>query len=299
MGKYDEVLEKIAAQVVSKMETVGGQWAKSWVSDCGGLHVQAVSQKPYKGLNQIILMAEADENGYTTSEWATYKTWEEAGSQVRKGEHGVSLVRWVEKKCKDHDPEWQCQRCLGGAPIIPVTFVVFNAEQCDHTTWEKSLGVQPIQRDNERIPEIDEWVSALGVDLRHGGGSAYFRPSTDHVQMPEMGDFIGSDRYYSVLFHEITHWSGGAKRLNRITPAAFGSTEYAYEELVAELGSVFLGAEWGIEPEMRDDHVLYLKSWISKLKSDPKMLFKAASDASKAAEFLERHAEVGRDRVAA
>ena len=294
MSKYDEVLEKIAAEVIKKMETVGGSWAKSWVSSGNGLHVQATNQTPYKGLNQIILMFEADDNGFDSSEWATYKTWEAAGSQVRKGEHGVTLVRWIEKKCKDHGADVVCSVCLGGAPLIPVTFTVFNSEQCDHTTWEKHQEMPPIGDDNERIAEIDEWISALGVTLRHGGDRAYFRPATDHVQMPEITDFFSAGQYYSVLFHEITHWSGGAKRLNRVTPAKFGSEAYAYEELVAELGSVFLGAQWGVESEMRDDHVLYLKGWISALKNDPKMLFKAASDASKAAEFLERHADGGR-----
>lgn len=76
-------------------------------------------------------------------------------------------------------------------------------------------------------------------------------------------------------------------RLNRPKGNAFGTEAYAYEELIAELGSVLLMSHLGLNAEpTQDNSAAYLKSWLKKLRDDPKQLWKAASAASKGLNYL-------------
>ena len=118
---------------------------------------------------------------------------------------------------------------------------------------------------------------------------AYYRPSTDHIQMPDESRFTGARReedYYSVLWHEAGHWSGAASRLARDLTGRFGTAAYAMEELVAELTASFMCAELGISATPRADHAAYLANWLTVMKSDKKAIFTAAAKASEAARYL-------------
>jgi antirestriction protein ArdC len=67
--------------------------------------------------------------------------------------------------------------------------------------------------------------------------------------MPAFADFKNRDCYAATLLHELSHWTGHETRLACNLRNRFGSQEYAAEELVAELSSAFLCAEWGINKE--------------------------------------------------
>ena len=76
-------------------------------------------------------------------------------------------------------------------------------------------------------------------------GSAFYAIATDHVQMPPYETFREAEGYYSILLHELAHWTGNPKRLAREFGTRWGDARYAAEELVAELGAAFLCADLG------------------------------------------------------
>ena len=158
----------------------------------------------------------------------------------------------------------------------------FNADQVD--------GYRPpfhIVEEPDRIPDVEAFVSNLpGLDLRFGGGRAYYNPSNDFVQMPKLEYFFSSHGYYSTLLHECAHWSGHDDRMARDFSGRFGSEAYAFEELVAELSAAFLCGDLGISNEPREDHAEYIAGWLRVLKKDSRAIFKASSEAAKAADFL-------------
>jgi antirestriction protein ArdC len=280
--KASELHSEITAEVIRLMETAGTDWVKSW--SALGIHSQAVSLTDYKGGNQFWLSLVAARHGWHSPFWATYKTWAAAGSQVRKGETGTKLIRWVDAKCKEHGTA-KCEVC--GPFLLPVTFTVFNAAQCDHDGWEPPFRAEP--NEDERVDNCDLFLRKSGAVIFHGGDSAYYDPSQDQIVLPQFENFDSAVAYYGTAFHELIHWTGAAKRTDRHNKrgkGSFGSEEYAYEELVAELGACFLAAEFGIEPVVREDHAKYLNNWIKALKGDEKLIWTAAQDASKAITWL-------------
>jgi antirestriction protein ArdC len=144
----------------------------------------------------------------------------------------------------------------------------------------------------ERVSQADELVQSTGADIRHGGGRAYYRLSTDHIQMPDEERFkntetsTATEGYYSTLFHELTHWTGREDRCERDLNNRFGDDAYAMEELVAELGAAFLCAELEISPQPREDHAGYIQHWMKVMKADKKAIFTAAARANEALDFL-------------
>lgn len=135
-------------------------------------------------------------------------------------------------------------------------------------------------------------VSQTGADIRHSGDQAYYAPAQDYIVMPSRALFkdtstsTATENYYSTLFHELTHWTGAKHRLDRLSNDRFGSKDYAFEELVAELGAAMCCALTGVTSSPREDHARYILSWLKALKSDKRFIFSAASHAQKALDFL-------------
>jgi antirestriction protein ArdC len=177
----------------------------------------------------------------------------------------------------------------GKAPSHTFTFLkhytVFNAEQCDGLPEEFYATRQIAVRDNGPIPEADAVIRQSGARIRTGERPAY-SPTLDLIEMPPIGAFISSERYYSTCMHEIVHWTGAPGRLDRDLSGRFGSESYAMEELVAELGAAYLCAALGISAEPREDHASYLANWLRVLKSDKRAIFSACAKAQQAADFL-------------
>jgi antirestriction protein ArdC len=268
--------QKITDQILAQMQTVGAGWMNPMQGGRAGMPRNAVTGRRYSGINVMLL-------GLTGQSWATYKQWQSIGAQVRKGEEGTSVVFYKALQVKDRD--------TGDDTTIPMmrSFTVFNADQVDGYEVE---GIELSEA--ERIEGADQWVSNTGADIRHNNiGGAFYKPTADWIQVPHLESFKASEHstqvenYYSTLFHELTHWTGHLSRCKRDLGNRFGSTDYAFEELVAEMGAAFQCALLGITNEPRADHAQYLNSWIKCLKSEPKAIFKAASLAEKAVQYIE------------
>ena len=131
---------------------------------------------------------------------------------------------------------------------------------------------------------------ASGATIKHGGNTACYRPIEDNISLPEPGAFKSVSHYWSTHLHELGHWTGHSSRLNRKgVSTSFGKTRetYAFEELVAEMSSAMLCHTLGIDaPELMEGHEAYINNWIRTLKSDPKALQRAGSQAQKAMDYL-------------
>lgn len=280
---YKEVSDKIAAQIENGIAQ-GDAWRLPWRRiGLGGRAVNAVSGHVYRGVNTVMLWAAADEAGYSNSRWATFKQWTAKGARVRKGEKGSMIVFFktldVHDRSKPEDPA-----ATVSIPFLRSTYV-FNVAQVEGFE-DKAASLT--DRTNP-VEAADAFVAKSGAVIRHGSDQAYYRPSTDEVVMPNRAQFIGdadmaTQRYYSTLLHELTHWTGHKTRLDRLND--YVGEGRAFEELIAELGAAFLCADLGVSNEPRDDHGQYLAGWLKVIKSDPRAFFKAASAAEKACDFL-------------
>lgn len=162
-------------------------------------------------------------------------------------------------------------------------FTVFNVAQCEGL--RPGLAPDPIPLPERQIvPVAEEVIAASGIDFRVGGNRAFYVPAQDYVQVPPQPAFFEQINYYRTCLHELTHATGHASRLARNLTTGFGTKDYAREELIAEMGSAFLCAALGIVPTVR--HADYLANWLDVLREDNRAVFRAASAASKAADWL-------------
>ena len=283
---YREVTDTILAQLEKGVRP----WQRPWET---GVEAEKPAPtlplrhngEPYRGTNVVLLWSAASERGYDKPTWMTYRQAQELGGNVLKGEKGVLVTfakTWTKKEV---DPETGIEE----EKEVPVMkgYTVFNVAQID------GLPQRYYERKSEemsaaaRIEGAEAWLQATGVELRHGGDKAYYSPAGDYVQLPSFAAFREPLGYYATAMHEITHWTRHPDRLDRnFGQKRFGDNGYAMEELTAELGSAFVGAETGIAPEVREDHAAYIGAWMAVMKDDKKAFFTAASHAAKAAEFL-------------
>lgn len=287
---YQRVTDRIVAAIEAGLAEgkAGMPWhRKSHGGTATGLPMNAASKTSYRGVNVPVLWATADAAGYGTGLWATYKQWGEMGGQVRKGEQGTPVVYWkITKPSERGNTDGEDEAGGGKRGSFFVRYYnVFNLAQVDGATLPPDTA--PELPECERIAHAEAFVAALpGLDLRHGGGMAFYMPSQDRVQMPPFADFKNAEGSYSVLYHELTHWVGGKSRLDRDLTGRFGSASYAAEELVAELGAAFLCASQALSSEPRPDHAKYVQSWLHALKNDKRAIFTAAAKAQQAADWL-------------
>ena len=195
-----------------------------------------------KAINIVSLWVSAEVQGYSAPVWATYRQWSELGAQVRMGETSSLVIFYKEF---DTEPRPDDADDDGKRRVARASYV-FNASQVEGFT---SPGAAEPLGPVDRIAAADHFISATGAKIEHSGDRAFYRPSTDHIQMPGEDLFCGTDTmtrdeaYYAVLVHELTQWSGANHRLDRDMGKRFGDHAYAAEELVAEIGPAFLCSE--------------------------------------------------------
>lgn len=243
----------------------------------------AVTGRRYSGINVLILWAAVIEGRYASQRWLTFKQAQAAGGNVRKGERGTTVCyadRFTPKdeaeRARDEDREARQLAFLK-------RFTVFNVEQCEGLP-ERLTELPELLAEAEMLPQVRSLIDASGADFRVGGGEAYYSPGRDYVAVPPQAAFGEPINWYRTVLHELGHWTGHRSRLDRNQRGGFGSADYAREELVAEMASAFACASLAIRPTVR--HADYVGSWLAVLREDEKAIFRAASAASKAADYL-------------
>ena len=296
---YDEV----TARIVSELEAGRFPWVQPWGRTGGtgpGLPRNALTARTYSGVNILILWGAVIEHGYPSQGWLTFKQALEAGGAVRKGERGTTVV-YADRFTPEAESEAEKASLRGNddqpnrAIWFLKRFTVFNVAQCEGLRPGLAADPTPLP-EREIVPVAEEVIAASGVDFRIGGDRAFYAPEPDVVQVPPQPAFFDQVNYYRTCLHELTHATGHPKRLGRDLRNAFGSKDYAREELVAEMGSAFLCAALGIVPTVR--HADYIGSWLEVLREDNRAIFRAASAATKAADWLlARHREAPDGRI--
>ena len=276
---YDEITERI----IDSLESGVIPWARPWDAVKYGEHRNGLTNRPYRGLNIMLLNMVAMMKGFVDPRWLTFRNAEKLGGHVKKGEKGVGILFWKFLSVKESDDDGTVADSDEDRKVVPFArmYTVFNAEQCE--------GIE--------LPPLETAVACEGQDnpnaerimtiakVYHGGGKAYYSPSRDCIFLPAREAFENLHFYFTTGYHETLHWSGHPNRLNRKFGSRFGDRDYAFEELVAEIGAAFLGAATAIPfEEMR--HPEYINSWLQILKNDTKAIFTAAAKAQTAADFI-------------
>jgi antirestriction protein ArdC len=284
----EDVYSRVTAKIIAALEQGARPWVTPWSAGSTGGRItrpQRHNGQPYRGINVLILWADSVETGFLSPFWMTYKQAVEMKAQVRKGEHGSTVV-YADRFTKT-GTDATGQEVEEEIPFLK-SYTVFNAEQVEGLP--ERFHVQPADPLplSERLAGVEAFAAATKAQLGHGGNRSYYAPGLDRIQLPPFASFRDAESYYATLLHELTHWTGHESRLNRdFGRQAFGDAGYAREELVAELGAAFLCADLGIASEPREDHAAYLAHWLKVLKDDKRAIFQAAAHAQKASDFLQ------------
>lgn len=269
------IYEEVTQSIIDQLEKGAIPWVKPWRADSSA-DKNVISQKPYQGINRLILGMTAMVKGYTVPAWASYKQWESLGAYVKKGEKGTRIVFY--------SPVSKENKQTGETESYSVlkSYVVFNASQVEGLTITT---VEPEEKPFTANQLAEDRIVKTGAIIGHGSDAAFYMPSQDRIQLPHKTAFDAECHYYATAFHELVHWSGAKHRLDRdLEKGRFGNPAYAFEELVAEMGAAFLCQDYGIAGELR--HAGYIQSWLKALKDDSKAVFKAAAYAQKAADYI-------------
>ena len=277
-----DVYTRITAEIVAAIEAGAGEFKMPWHHNGTSTARPAniASGKGYRGVNVLALWVAAEIARYDNGLWGTYRQWQALEAQVRKGEHGTTVVLW-----KETTPAGDDDRADEDGParrIFARAFTVFNVAQID--------GYQPeavaLLPETERLAHAEAFIGNLGINTVFGSPNAYYRPATDTVHMPDFGYFHEAAGFYGSWIHECGHGSGAKHRLDRDLSGRFGSAAYAIEEISVELLSGMILADLGIAHHPRPDHAAYVASWLAVLKDDPRAIFTAAGKAQQAADWM-------------
>jgi antirestriction protein ArdC len=280
-----DLYRQVTDTIIRQLEAGVIPWQRPWKGPAGTqleLPFNTASKKSYKGINILLLWCTSLQQEFSSAEWATFRQWQGKGEKIRKGEKG-SLIVFYDTFEKEQDGE------VKKIPFLKSS-VVFN--RCQLQGYEAPVTVPEHEGQLwEKIDPVEDFVQCTGADIFESHKAAYCRV-TDRIYMPPAETFIttaactATEGYYSTLLHELTHWSGNPKRLDRVKGKRFGDHAYAFEELVAELGAAFLCAKFNITTLDKGDHAAYIDGWLKVLKSEKQFLLTAASEASKAADYL-------------
>ena len=276
------VYDIITARIVAELEREVVPWRRPWSAK---LPVNLISQKAYRGLNVLTLGSQ----GYPSRFWLTFNQATKLGGRIRRGEHASPVIYWnigEEREYTTREGETRVSK-----PFLLRYSNVFNLAQTEGIDLPESA-LQEV-RTNNPIEECERIVSGMpNRPALEQSDKAWYAPGRDVVGMPSIGLFRSSEEYYSTLFHELTHSTGHKSRVGREgfeSVQSFGSESYSREELVAEVGAAMLCGVTGIENRTIENSAAYLRTWIDRLKSDARLIVRAASAAQRAADYILGH----------
>lgn len=321
-SKVDAALQRFAEMLIKRMEEMQKDWHKGWIGGGSMFGLpQNISGRTYEGSNAFLLFLHTAENGYKAPVYMTYGQLYKEGAHVLKGEKAVPVFKCgFSIKDKDgkkvteeefdnmtDDEKKECKR----RPFLKI-YPEFNIDQTNMSEVNKEkydavvsqfrktdvptiTDGMYVNKAIDRMMEKQEWVCKIQYDKEEKG--AYYSPAKDIVVLPTKAQFrIHPDdteecfkdgqEYYGTALHEMAHSTGHPSRLDRLKPAAFGSPEYAKEELVAELTSAMVGNTLGFDRRISDNNVAYLQNWTSALRKEPKFIVTVMADVNKASRII-------------
>ena len=298
--------KQLVDQVLANLEKGNLFWTQGWVA--AGAPESAVTGKKYRGINNLYLSLVAMAENYGDNRWATFRQMEEKGWTFKKDEEGHTLgkgksvsVEYYEMRDKETKRRFD-RSVLDGMTFdeqreymdknvywLRKFYRVFNCSLMDGVPAKEMPTIDVNDRIEKAEAILDYW-NANESKIVYGGSQAFYRPSTDEVHLPEREKFKSTQSFYDTAFHEIGHSTGHESRLNRDLSGGFGSQSYAMEELRAEIASIFMAQDLGIEPseDRLQNNAAYIQSWKDEIKENPNALFTAIADADKIARYVSR-----------
>jgi antirestriction protein ArdC len=283
---YDDITDKIIAE----LEDGRLPWVQPWGTAAAeaplAMPRNASTGRQYSGINVLILWGAVIQQSYPTQHWLTFRQALSLGGNVRKGERGTTVV-YADRFTLD-DEKRRARETGEDANSIPFLkrFTVFNAAQCEGLPDDIAVEAPP-PPPGLIEPRVEALIKATGIDFRIGGNRAFYVPALDYVQVPPPQAYFEPINWHRTALHEMGHATGHASRLGRDFSGSFGTKTYAFEELIAEISSAFCCASLGIIPTVR--HADYVGAWLEVLREDSRAIVRAASQASKAADWLLAH----------
>ena len=321
-SKVDAALQRFAEMLIKRMEEMQKDWHKGWIGGGSMFGLpQNISGRTYEGSNAFLLFLHTASNGYKAPVYMTYGQLHKEGAHVLKGEKAVPVFKWgFSIKDKDgkkvteeefhnmtDDEKKECKR----RPFLKI-YPEFNIDQTNMSEVNKEkydavvsqfrktdvptiTDGMYVNKAIDRMMEKQEWLCKIQYDKEEKG--AYYSPAKDIVVLPTKAQFrihpddpeecfMDGQEYYGTALHEMAHSTGHPSRLDRLKPAAFGSPEYAKEELVAELTSAMVGNTLGFDRRISDNNVAYLQNWTSALRKEPKFIVSVMADVNKASRII-------------
>jgi antirestriction protein ArdC len=275
--------QELTDQIIAALETGTKPWQRPWdpTKAVGpAAPVNATTGQPYHGINVLILAMSP--LAFTTSDprFVTFKQAQSQGWQIREGVHGTHICKYGTIE-KDNDNPKNPDDTVKRISYLKF-YTVFHASQiAGIPDYVPPFVPKPLW---QRVEDADLILRNSRVPVRTGGGRARYSPSTDHIQLPPDNAFYTREGWAAIALHELGHATGHSSRLNRDLTGSFGSKKYAYEELIADLCSLFLGSTLGLPVDV-PNHASYIQSWVSVLKNDSRAIFHAAAQAQKAADY--------------
>lgn len=283
-------------------------YKRAWNEEGYIIPYNYVSKKAYRGINVIMLtpLFGTLSNPY----FMTFNQIQEKGGKLRKGSTGFKVVYYSTFDKEYSDAEIERMNTVAKEPLSKgdkhtIYFLkyynVFNCADVEGIDFDldnfplhgKVTIDNVIAGDNKKIEYAEAIIKNYPQpqpEIRYEGSRAFYQPATDIVTIPPIEKFEGSIDFYRTSFHELSHSTGHTNRLKRDFSGTFGSSEYAFEELIAEFGAVFLSAQAGIMFYTNKNHAGYLKSWneslLTVLENDNRFLMRASSQAQKTADFI-------------
>jgi antirestriction protein ArdC len=289
--KSQDICERVTQAIIAELEKGTMPWTRPWSGAGGPVMPRRHSGVRYRGINILILWGRAEEAGYSSPYWMTFKQALEYGGNVRKGEKGAQIV-YTNRVIKSETNEAgeDVERSFG----FLKSYTVFNAEQIENLPGKfvktnREPAVVPDEKDWNSHGDALKWFEAIPAEILHRGDKAFYSPSLDRIELPDRDKFHSAQAYLSTRAHETCHWTSHPSRLARdFGTVRWGDEGYSMEELVAELGAAFTMAELGLIPAIREDHAPYIAHWLTVLKRDDKAILTAAAKASDALEFMSK-----------
>ena len=273
----NSIYKEVTDSIIQQLENGALPWIKPWKTDSTA-DKNMITQAPYRGVNRLMLGMASMIKGYDVPVWATFKQWNDLGCRVRAEEKGTKIVKYGTYTKTGVDKN---KNEIEFTSAYLTTHYVYNACQVEGVTISAP---KADDKPFNAIAEAEARIVKTGAVITHGGDSAFYASKVDKINVPHKSAFDCEASYYATMFHELVHWTGNENRLNRTFGKRFADSQYAFEELVAEMGAAFLCQDYRIQGELR--HAGYLQSWLKVLKEDSKAIFKASALAQKAVDHI-------------
>ena len=315
----EKALDLFAEMMIEKIETINKDWRKPWFTEGALQWPRNLSGREYNGMNAFMLMLHCEKEGYKIPRFCTFDCVQRMNKPGKDGQElpRVSVLRGeksfpvmlttftcihkeTKEKIKYDDYKNLSEDEKKEYNVYPrmQVFRVFNVQQTNlrearPELWEKlekengrpevKAGEQFDFEPVDRMISENLWICPIRPMHQD---SAYYSITKNEIVVPEKRQFKDGEAFYGTLFHEMTHSTGAKGVLDRLEPTAFGSKEYAREELVAELGSALVSQRYGMTKHIKEDSCAYLKSWLDSLKESPQFIKTTLMDVKKASSII-------------